>query len=483
MNIKNSKKILSTTVFAAIIVLLAFSVMSTTAITPDNKLVTTFGSEKGNLGDVVDVRIVVTNVGNVGDEKVQTVKVVDTLPAEFTYIADTFTVNDNAVNPDVNERENIISYDIKEIGIGTYNIKFDVKVTKAYLEDQEVDNVVEGTWYDENGNVLERITVTPESKFNIKACKLVTSLKPSEGNLGDEVKVGIKGTVEAGLEVKVVDTLPEEFTYKGNFKVENVEEAVPTVNEQVISYTIDNTAGTSPVSYEIAFDVKVTKAYWENRKVENVVEGTWYDKNGDVLQTIRVTPEPWFNIKAFTGLYEDLIEGSMEPVIGTREEWIITMGFNNIVDMKDPKITEGFGGDLKINSIKVGATTCNFKNYENYGTKNGATVDICCSKDDGKVDVCKTVPLDKRGVKQGGVHIYWTGKTHKAHFVWDISGDKTGIITFVVSTDTNPQGKQEYTSTGPHTLNSGATLTFNDKDRMELSAVAAPIEVTAVSAP
>ena len=68
--------------------------------------------------------------------------------------------------------------------------------------------------------------------------------------------------------------------------------------------------------------------------------------------------------------------------------------------------------------------------------------------------------LNKEGVSFDGFHIFWTGKSVKAHFQWDIGsmGPGTTTIYIIVSTDTNPAGWQEYTSCGDYWLNSGATV-------------------------
>jgi uncharacterized repeat protein (TIGR01451 family) len=338
MNIKNSKKIVPTTVFAAIIVLLAFAVMSTTtAITQEDKLVTTLDPVSGGLGDVVDVRIDVTKLDDV---TALTVNVVDTLPAEFTYIPRTFTVNDNAVAPDVNAQEISCIIDIVD-NIDKYTIKFNVKVTKAYSEDRNVKNVVVGTWYDDNGKELERITDTAEFNIVAQDNELATYFDSSEGNLGDvrKVTIDVTNVNEVTQTVNVVDTLPAEFTYIGNFMVDGVK-ADPNVDEQVI------------------------KAYTWPERVTNTVEAV--NVNGVVVAKDKAA----FNIKVFKGLKETVTELT-KPVIGTEAAWEIEMGVKNPFkyDMKDTKITANFAGDLKIDSIAVGKTTYTFVyNDENYGT-------------------------------------------------------------------------------------------------------------------
>jgi hypothetical protein len=307
--------------------------------------------------------------------------------------------------------------------------------------------------------------------------KLVTTLNPEKGHLGDVVKVTIDVNVDEKTQtVTVIDTLPADLTYIGDFTV-NGDTATPDVAKQVISYNIENI---EERTYKIEFNVKVTEANWANPNVENVVEGTWNYVDGST-DTEEVTAA--FNIAEFKGLKEHLVDGTMKPEIEQEVSWKIEMGVKNIFDytMTDTKITENFAGNLKIDSLTTATGNIyTFEYDETYGTKNAK---VTITDPNGEQD---TYDLDKDGVTTPQGNIYWTGNTHKAHFVWNIgnlASDNSKDITIGVSTDTNPAGTQLYTETGDHELNSGATLTFNDKDMMQLSAVAAPIEVTAVSAP
>ncbi len=56
-----------------------------------------------------------------------------------------------------------------------------------------------------------------------------------------------------------------------------------------------------------------------------------------------------------------------------------------------------------------------------------------------------------------------------------------GILIITVATKTNPAGKQEYTSPGVYTLNSGAVLKWKDDAGVQHSESTEPISVTAVS--
>ena len=151
MKTKNSKKIVPATVFAAIIVLLAFAVMCTT-VSALNTLNKTLDPVRGGLGDVVNVTIDVNVTAEDG-----AVTVNDTLPSEFTYIVGTFTVNGTSATPTVEKQE--ISYAIEDLGL--YTIEFDVKVTEAYWEDREevYNEVVVNNESGEIGNDTAEFTI------------------------------------------------------------------------------------------------------------------------------------------------------------------------------------------------------------------------------------------------------------------------------------------------------------------------------------
>jgi len=305
--------------------------------------------------------------------------------------------------------------------------------------------------------------------------KLDKILVPDEGGLGTVVNVTIDNvTVGAGENVTVVDTLPPELTYiVGTFTV-NDTSATPTVEKRNISYIIED-----PGDYTIKFDVKVTEASWEDREVENKV--VVYNETDYEIGSATAD----FTILAFEDLYKEVVEAPDEIIIGQKAEWTLGMGVTNNFGytMNATKIADRFGGDLMIDSINTTAGNYTFE-YTNYEKKKQARVTI---KND-TVTLYSSEPLTKGGVTIGAepyeFHIFWTGRTHKAHFAWTIgplaSGANTGI-TIGVSTDTNPAGKQEYTSPGLHCLhelNSGATLKFIDPEDMQLSAVTDSIYVT-----
>jgi len=95
--------------------------------------------------------------------------------------------------------------------------------------------------------------------------------------------------------------------------------------------------------------------------------------------------------------------------------------------------------------------------------------------------------LNKEGVSFDEFHIYWTGKSVKVHFQWNVgpmSSGQTKAIYVIISTDTNPAGWQEYTSCGWYYLNSGATVKAIDAfTGKQYSAVSDRIEIQVICPP
>jgi hypothetical protein len=64
---------------------------------------------------------------------------------------------------------------------------------------------------------------------------------------------------------------------------------------------------------------------------------------------------------------------------------------------------------------------------------------------------------------QGTATLTTKGKSEKEFLEWDVGdlapGDTANLV-IMVNTDLNPAGHQEYTSTGIHCVNSGATLKY-----------------------
>lgn len=143
---------------------------------------------------------------------------------------------------------------------------------------------------------------------------------------------------------------------------------------------------------------------------------------------------------------KELTSGPTVVALHTDECWELTITVTNndaFATMTGVVVKDNFGGDLELLEV------------------NGETVDVPTSKKQTWED--STTNID----------VMWTGKTLKAHLWWDVGPLAPGAsatLTLNVSTDMNtghgngknpkfPDGHQEYTETGTHCLNSGATAT------------------------
>ncbi len=159
-------------------------------------------------------------------------------------------------------------------------------------------------------------------------------------------------------------------------------------------------------------------------------------------------------------IWKEFMDTSDPPPYELRTEyhWDIEIGVSTNVDLTRATVSDRFGAELKIDSIRIPGTTYTFTypDYANtYPTKD-ATVTI---SGEGTYD------LDRGGATFGAkpyeFHIYWSGKSHKIHLEWRIGSLEAGetiSIIVRVSTDLNPGGQPEFTSPCEHCLNSGAVL-------------------------
>jgi hypothetical protein len=162
--------------------------------------------------------------------------------------------------------------------------------------------------------------------------------------------------------------------------------------------------------------------------------------------------------------------------VGMKYFWWIEITVTANVDLSDVVVYDRLGAELMIEGICE--DTPKDPNYDwvflytPYERNGDVTVD--------------SVPgtLNRDGISFGSepfaFDIYWTGRSVKVHFQWNI-GDMIGgtsrTIFLVVSTDTNPAGHQEYTSPGCYELNSGATVKAL-VDGRQVSATAPSIPIT-----
>jgi hypothetical protein len=198
-----------------------------------------------------------------------------------------------------------------------------------------------------------------------------------------------------------------------------------------------------------AADTAVTVA------IESSTDNVSYDCLTWVAQGLSVPTEDVIVTKERTS-------GPEEVELHEDAEWLLTITVvnNHAADnMTDVIVQDNLGGDLELLEV------------------NGETVTIPANKKDTWSD------------STGDVDVMWTGKTLKAHLWWDVgelsaNGDNA-TLTLLVSTDINPgqknktPPKNEYTETGWHDLNSGATAT-GMLDGTQFIIKTAPIRVEVV---
>lgn len=260
------------------------------------------------------------------------------------------------------------------------------------------------------------------------------TLSATEGELGDVVHVTLTVTVPPGETVTIVDALPRGFHYLNTFTVDGVS-ATPTIDKHDISYTI-----TESGTYMIEFDVKVDEAKsWEDMVVRNVVVGTWYDEDGNIVDEKEATAD--FIIHPCEELSKR-VEGELTIKTETETQWKLIIEVTNTFTytMTNVVIKDRFGAEIEIDEP--------FPDSITHGTVSYTT----------------------------------KGKSDKVFLTWEI-GDllsgETATLTLLVSTDINPAGHQEYTEPGICELNSGATLKFIDPEQdVQLSAYTDSIFVT-----
>lgn len=184
------------------------------------------------------------------------------------------------------------------------------------------------------------------------------------------------------------------------------------------------------------------------------------NENGNVYAFSALTID-----KQLTDAWEDVPD---DGILDLYEKWFfemeITVTNNTDSTLEDITVIDNFGGDLELVAV------------------NGISVDQ---------------PTSKKDIWEGtgaasGVTVLWTGKTLKAHLTWDIASLDTGqtmTLTVVVATDENPgqgekdQGKNEYTSPGTYSLNSGPTAMFMMGDEEVMITESKEITVTVGEAP
>ena len=184
------------------------------------------------------------------------------------------------------------------------------------------------------------------------------------------------------------------------------------------------------------------------------------NENGKVYAFSALTVD-----KQLIDAWEDVPD---DGILDLYEKWYfemdITITNNTDATLEDIVVKDNFGGDLEL--VEVGG--------------------VAVSGPEGKKDD------EQISTPVGDVVIQWTGKTNKAHLSWDIETLDSGqsiILTVIVATDENPgqgkkdNGKNEYTSPGTHTLNSGPTAMVMMGDEEVIITDSSEITVTVGEAP
>lgn len=142
--------------------------------------------------------------------------------------------------------------------------------------------------------------------------------------------------------------------------------------------------------------------------------------------------------------------------------WMVYDVFAN-ENLDNIVVYDRFGGELMIDGIAVNWATASTEDVNYEFAYNpyayGGEVNINGGDPEGYLDKTGVEIVDS--IEGYGFKIFWTGKSVKAHFQWNVGSLNAGEfkrLWVVVSTDNNPAGKPEYTSCGTYTLNSGATV-------------------------
>jgi len=144
--------------------------------------------------------------------------------------------------------------------------------------------------------------------------------------------------------------------------------------------------------------------------------------------------------------------------VGEKYYWWVHITVSANANVTDVVVSDQLGGEFMIEGVsfvaieKPGPYNYTFE-YGSY--EFGASVSVV-----GGPSVWMGY-LDEAGVTFDDFVVYWTDLSLKAHFAWNIGSMGKGDVKEIyltISTDTNPNGLQEFTSPGTHFLSSGATV-------------------------
>jgi hypothetical protein len=484
---------------------------------------------EGDLGDMVNVTITVYV------PPLMTATIVDTLPEELTYIKGTgVPIPKVGKTPPPPPRHQTLSYTIEESG--THTIEFDVKVTKAYWEDREVCNVVAGTWTDQAGEVHEREAIACftihafeelHKNVGIPKADVVFSFDLTGSMVGviNETKTEAEEIIDA-VQASVGDVAFGVVTHRdyegwynhsgyvapygspGDWPYQ-LEQAINTNADLSIAAIQAMSAGggaDGPESYARVL-YEALSLSWRPSATRFLVlfgdniphdEDFWTSSTGqdpgpdavgdtaddiDIQEVVAAVANENITILSVDcsfggwaamfyeymanetgGQYFELGETGISDAIkeivkaeaqetltikvGMETQWAVVIDIVNPFSyiMTDTVITDRFGAEIELDGII---------------SYDGNDLVISPEKPKGKGKV---------------------GSSEKLFLTWDIGDLEPGEMAraiFLVSTDLNPAGHQEYTSPGVYEFNSGATLKFIDPEQdMQLSAVTDSIYVT-----
>jgi len=272
----------------------------------------------------------------------------------------------------------------------------------------------------------------------------------SEAELCDSITVTIEvSNPPAGLEsdtVQILDSLPNELSYvHGSARVDgDVYYPIVTVvdvpvKHQQLLFEVDGKG-----LHVITFEVKVNRAYANDKTVANRVDATFElpsfpDISVDVLFKVTIHPYIGDTVSKATA-------GPKVVPLFTKVSWNFTYIVKNNYGyvMRNPSLKDNFGAELIYDQNMVIANLL-------------------------------TTPLFSTS----------TGKAQQIRLSWILPNLPQGeafMLQVTISTGTNPstKGQQEYTSPGIKTLNSGATLKWLDNAGKQQSLGTGAIYVTAV---
>lgn len=139
--------------------------------------------------------------------------------------------------------------------------------------------------------------------------------------------------------------------------------------------------------------------------------------------------------------------------------WWINVTIISRIDCWNVEISDQFGPELKVEGITIGNPEGEVPMYTLVCGDYRPGGPVAASKD-GATSYAAGF-LDEEGIRFDGWRIYWTGESLEAHVKWKVGSLRAGETLkfyFVVSTDTNLSGEQEFTSYGTYNLDSGVTI-------------------------